>query len=945
MTTSNFPLATLSLSLVAAYAGLAGLGFAYWEYLKALNNSKPPPEMRWTLVLEAPGADFLHKLDLDKQPYLGGCSWGQSVRSQLEAALSSGDYLSHKHAAEELKRAPAVSNLKLPESESRCAHTVAEWDLAPLLEGVVLDESLRPQVEDVVEMLRGRHGDPEEAKAVIASLTFAVMALEPGESSASAITSARVLAFFNLCCNRVSEPNTRLDFTTHEYTKGESDGAGLISSVQKCFRSGKSIRRPGKSLSWKATSLTPFIGSLLLFATWAAFYPGIVITGSDHSSGDGALCTADRVMDDVNDLVHKAKRQVSYFTAARQLEDTLTHELQMQAAVVNYTCADDEGVEGPVPFPHWCAGRRQDELNRARVCCRDYQVTLADQCHYFGASGLGLSRYCFSEFPGWEPDVTVSGSGQAGCENHNSPCPASPEEEDEEQNSLAAYIADKAQRNDEGSGQAFPELPPEVSDPIAEMVSGMAKTIKARVDAASDYYIGYVIARMWFPAPLLLWNSPWHTAVRRSLFGLSKRAFVIVVIFLWFAVDFVVKFWDMWEGPSLTIYFKNIAADPCFLDGDFLKSRVAAIGTMCEELQNMSFQVYQANYSIANMYRDIVTYGEPLPGGCSCQYPGNRSTMERFVLDNSSGLRPFAGHLEFCADADAQKELLNPPQAEVNWYTVWFKSGVVAEILLKVTLVNLAYALVGYVDPLNTYGGWYEVHSGSKKLPLERQNLIASLLRSQFLRDTWLWGVVSGVLIFNLLWSGIAAFMPEEGLAEYCAQRQEEGAHHDKVAGIWFFVMSLLFVLIAVGGKFFLDKQTERLKPLDKRAPAPTRPTATRQLILSPLRTAATPHYWWLMVTGGKSWPEESPAQPPLTASRPQVGDYRTTPNLPKTRLRTRWMEWTQPHPVARAGRGDQAVEARGQRPTLRSKMEAERGRLRCVPFRLLASFSAQKNA
>ena len=93
------------------------------------------------------------------------------------------------------------------------------------------------------------------------------------------------------------------------------------------------------------------------------------------------------------------------------------------------------------------------------------------------------------------------------------------------------------------------------------------------------------------------------------------------------------------------------------------------------------------------------------------------------------------------------------------------------------------------------------------------------------------------------------------------------------------------------------------------------------------------------MVTGGKSWPEESPAQPPLTASRPQVGDYRTTPSLPKTRSRTRWMEWTRPHPVARAGRGDQAAEVRGQRPTLRSKVEAERGRLRCVPFRLLASF------
>ena len=118
--------------------------------------------------------------------------------------------------------------------------------------------------------------------------------------------------------------------------------------------------------------------------------------------------------------------------------------------------------------------------------------------------------------------------------------------------------------------------------------------------------------------------------------------------------------------------------------------------------------------------------------------------------------------------------------------------------------------------------------------------------------------------------------------------------------------------------------------------------TAHRNTPANPVAAShrcATPHHWWLMVTGGKSWPEESPAQPPLTASRPQVGDYRTTPSPPKTRSRTRWMEWTRPHPVARAGRGDQAAEVRGQRPTLRSKVEAERGRLRCVPFRLLASF------
>ena len=66
---------------------------------------------------------------------------------------------------------------------------------------------------------------------------------------------------------------------------------------------------------------------------------------------------------------------------------------------------------------------------------------------------------------------------------------------------------------------------------------------------------------------------------------------------------------------------------------------------------------------------------------------------------------------------------------------MWVGSGVVAELVLKVTLVNLCYAIVGYTDPLGFIGGSYEVHRQSQPLPMEAQDEIAVLLAHQHFRD------------------------------------------------------------------------------------------------------------------------------------------------------------------------------------------------------------------
>jgi hypothetical protein len=39
------------------------------------------------------------------------------------------------------------------------------------------------------------------------------------------------------------------------------------------------------------------------------------------------------------------------------------------------------------------------------------------------------------------------------------------------------------------------------------------------------------------------------------------------------------------------------------------------------------------------------------------------------MSDNRTGMRDFVGNVEWCSDAHAQHEMLNPPQPEISWWT------------------------------------------------------------------------------------------------------------------------------------------------------------------------------------------------------------------------------------------------------------------------------------
>ena len=307
------------------------------------------------------------------------------------------------------------------------------------------------------------------------------------------------------------------------------------------------------------------------------------------------LCTVERIAAAVSDIEAKVKVEVKFDPAAEQTEQATQYRNNMQADVLEYRCPDLETEEvRNVAFPDWCADHRAEQMNLRRLCCTDYEMHMPNECHYFGPSGLGASRVCFNEFPSFRSEQTVRGMDQPECANYKLPCPATTDTLNDEQDSLKDYIEAKAKRY--LSSPEFQALEMEISDQITDFISEVMIRFKERLEAASDFYIGYCILRLWFPTALLICRTPFWISLKRSVFGLSKRTFIVYVVLAWWVWDFAEYIIDMFEGPELALYIANIAGDPCYLDSTFLNERVAKVSQVCTELKNMSRTVEQVSW-------------------------------------------------------------------------------------------------------------------------------------------------------------------------------------------------------------------------------------------------------------------------------------------------------------------------------------------------------------
>ena len=219
MSSSNLPLATLCLLLVAVYAALSALGLRYFRYLRQKYATQKPAEPRWTLAI-ADETGKLFKMDIDSRAVDVKLKQRlPSFRSTIEELVHSGVHLRYKDArvlvpplqkpVQDFEVTRAGSRLVLEPSAGALESGHGEWTLArlklckPSGGSAELElEPLRQQVEGILQLILVEHRFLSEARQHIMSLSIVVVDLEPGEELRRAKFAMDSLKLCKLmCCN------------------------------------------------------------------------------------------------------------------------------------------------------------------------------------------------------------------------------------------------------------------------------------------------------------------------------------------------------------------------------------------------------------------------------------------------------------------------------------------------------------------------------------------------------------------------------------------------------------------------------------------------------------------------------------------------------------------------------------------------------------------------
>lgn len=98
------------------------------------------------------------------------------------------------------------------------------------------------------------------------------------------------------------------------------------------------------------------------------------------------------------------------------------------------------------------------------------------------------------------------------------------------------------------------------------------------------------------------------------------------------------------------------------------------------------------------------------------------------------------------------------PASSLRGAEIWYTSGFLAQLLIKIVLCNLLLALLLCVDPLCAHGGVYET-DGASGLPATPAALgeVQAMLRLRHCQSALLWSSLSAVALGNLVYASALA--------------------------------------------------------------------------------------------------------------------------------------------------------------------------------------------
>ena len=442
-------------------------------------------------------------------------------------------------------------------------------------------------------------------------------------------------------------------------------------------------------------------------------------------------------------------------------------------------------------FPAHCTAALELEMKRTREnkCTRRICVDTTVEVEQVDVDLDGIGGVWSWVREGKEGVVSTRTVEQdvRGCKDVYVPCPDHDKLEELDAKTRQ-YLVEQTIRTEQLASRALP--PVDVADEEdMEMNEGLAKVMKKggevvdtlvqQIDVASSAFVLYLWLSLFFPSPLYIFRSRLSVSFKRYIFGAKKALFIILVLAIWWGVEYFQKFSIVLE---VQLYFQSLLQNPCFADVTFLTNAAKSLNSVCREIGQVDRTWTSKAATIASTLQEINAF----KGTCSCDYPcenlcdlhmsSDPAAASWFGFGTASsdmcGSCPadvllqnenpsFVGDHRLCSDGSyAFSQVFMSyskmaASAGISWWSLWISSGLLSAMLVKTFTANFAVSILRLADPMTYCGGQFEG-------PPNSQDFVASeSLRTRCeknltmigLRKCVIWGFLSNLCLINMVTS------------------------------------------------------------------------------------------------------------------------------------------------------------------------------------------------
>lgn len=236
-----------------------------------------------------------------------------------------------------------------------------------------------------------------------------------------------------------------------------------------------------------------------------------------------------------------------------------------------------------------------------------------------------------------------------------------------------------------------------------EKVNNILSKVVTQVDVASNIYIGYSIVCLIFARPLRIMRRRKRSQLLSLAFGLSKPAFVLVIVVAWTLYE---SGCALLQVTDVRLLVSNMYKDPCWVDPEFSKARSEVINEICSEVATLQRKSNHTAFLLDDIYYNISRFGLCVAENKAWPYPSLRSID---YLRNQYRSGKLSNPATCNTSALDERSSFAPKASDSNIFKVMVQNGLVAQLLLKVTLTKMLTHAFGLVEPMTMNAGRVEI--------------------------------------------------------------------------------------------------------------------------------------------------------------------------------------------------------------------------------------------